>query len=74
MDWPSVSWEDARNFKSTIDPNKLEELSQEKYYLNKTVLGNVLVDIREGANIGVNAEHRQASDSTNAPSAFEFGE
>ena len=74
LDWPKVSWENARKFKSTIDPDKLEEVAWETAYPNKAVLGNVLADIREGANIGVDDEHRQASDSTNALSALEYGE
>ena len=43
-------------------------------YPYKELLGKIINNIKYGANIGVAQECRVASDSTNAPSALEYGD
>ena len=70
---PSVSWEEAQNMKSDIDANKLEKMASLSGFLNTDLLYEILKDIKEGASIGVALGMDVPSDSTNAPSALEFG-
>ena len=37
-DWPFVSWEEAKNRKSSIDPDRLEQLALQTNYPYKEVL------------------------------------
>ena len=72
-DWPKLTYEEAIKVKSSIDPAKLEELANKADYPYSDLLEVVLRDVEEGTDIGVIIGSDVPSDSTNAPSAFEFG-
>ena len=73
-EWPKVSWGEARQMRSTINPIIFEKLARETNYPYPSILGEVILDIKNGARIGVPEQHRVQSRSTNAPSAFDFGD
>ena len=60
--------------KSGINPMVLEKLAWETRYPFPTIMRDVVNDIKFGARLGVAESYRVQSTSTNAPSAFEFGE
>ena len=60
--------------KSGINPEVLESLAWETGYPYPTILRDVVNDIKFGARLGVADSYRVQSSSTNAPSAYEFGE
>ncbi len=60
--------------KSTICPEKLRNLAWSVGYTDSVMLDTVCKDLSEGANIGCTGQHRQATFSGNAPSAYEFAE
>ena len=72
--WPSISWEKARQMKSGINPEALENLAWETDFPYPTILRKVVNDVKFGANLGVADMYRVQSSSTNAPSAYEFGD
>ena len=51
--WPSISWEKARQMKSGINPEVLENLAWETDFPYPTILRNVVNDVKFGANLGV---------------------
>ena len=73
-EWPRISWEEAKLMRSAIDPIIFERLARESNYPYPSILGEVIRDIRIGAMIGVPEQYRVQSSSTNAPSAFDFGD
>ena len=71
---PYLSWEDAKGIQSGIDADLLEEMAINSNYPNTDLLKDILRDIREGARLGVAQGMDKPSDSTNAPSSYEFGQ
>ena len=71
---PSLSWEDAKGIGSSIDADLLEEMARHTNFPNNDLLRQILRDIRSGARLGVAQGLDEPSDSTNAPSSFEFGQ
>ena len=72
--WPSISWEEAKNMNSAICPIIFERLATETNYPYPSILQEVIRDIKNGAMIGVNDQYRIPSRSTNAPSAYDYGD
>ena len=60
--------------KSGINPEVLERLAWETGYPYPTILRDVVNDVKFGARLGVADSYRVQSSSTNAPSAYEFGD
>ena len=60
--------------KSSINPMLFESWAIESNYPYPSILRDVITDIKTGAMIGVQEQYRVQSVSTNAPSAFEFGD
>jgi hypothetical protein len=54
-------------------PNKLVSLAEKCYLDNDPVLQQICEDLKNGANIGCKGPARLPSNSTNAPSAFQYG-
>jgi hypothetical protein len=71
--WPKLTYDEAIQVRSSIDPAKLEKLANETGYPYSDLLEVVLRDVEEGTDIGVIIGSDVPSDSTNAPSSFEFG-
>ena len=72
--WPTVSWEAGNNLKPKINPDILKQMALDTDYPDTSLLEVVCNDLKQGANIGCDTEHREASNSTNAPCAHEDGE
>ena len=72
--WPNISWEQAKLMKSKIDPDALEKMAWETRYPYPTIMREVVNDIKFGAKLGVAHSYRVESHSTNAPSAYDFGD
>ena len=72
--WPNISWEEAKLMKSKIDPDALEKMAWETRYPYPTIMREVVNDIKFGARLGVAHSYRVESHSTNAPSAYDFGD
>ena len=72
--WPSMSWEEAQKMKSNINPGLLEKQALEAGFLNTDLLYQILSDVKQGASLGVAQGMDVPSDSTNAPSALEYGQ
>ena len=73
-EWPRISWEEAKLMRSAINPIIFERLARESNYPYPSILQEVILDIKNGAMIGVPEQYRVQSSSTNAPSAFDFGD
>ena len=72
--WPKVSWDEAKLMRSDINPVMFERLAGESNYPYPSILREVILDIINGAMIGVPDQYRVQSRSTNAPSAYDFGD
>ena len=72
--WPNISWEEAKLMKSKIDPDALKKMAWETRYPYPTIMREVVNDIKFGARLGVAHSYRVESHSTNAPSAYDFGD
>ena len=70
---PSLSWEEAQKLRSSINVGLLEKLAIQSGFLNTDLLYKILSDVKEGASLGVSQGMDIPSDSTNAPSALQFG-
>ena len=71
--WEAFPKNHAEPAVSLVDPIKLESLALATRFPNKSVLDEVLLDLKFGAKIGCEGHARSPSRATNAPSAFQNG-
>ena len=71
--WPKLTYKDASMMKSNINISKLEQLANETNYPYPDLLQVILTDVEQGAKLGVIQGSDVPSDSTNAPSSFQYG-
>ena len=71
--WPKLNYQDAMLAKSKINVTRLEQLATETNYPYPHLLQIILTDVEQGAKLGVIQGSDVASDSTNAPSSFQYG-
>ena len=71
--WPTLNYQDAMLAKSNINVTRLEQLAKETNYPYPHLLQIILTDVEQGAKLGVIQGSDVASDSTNAPSSFQYG-
>ena len=56
--WPSISWDEAKHMKSAINPVMFERLAVESNYPYPSILQEVIINIKNGAMIGVPDQYR----------------
>ena len=71
--WPTLTWEEGRDIKSTINPVKLVTWARRAGHPDMDTVLDIAKDLRVGCDLGTRGEHLCPSTSSNAPSAFEFG-
>jgi hypothetical protein len=72
--WPSVSWKEASLMKSDINLYKMREWAMQAGHPDMGSVQDICEDIRRGCDIGTRGEFLCPSVSSNAPSAYEFGD
>ena len=71
--WPKLDWEEAQTIASQVNVEKLKTLALQTGFPFSDVLEEILNDVKNGASIGVKKEFEVASESTNAPTTYQFG-
>ena len=72
--WPSLSWEEAKKLKSTIKPYKMLKWAQIAGHPDLGTVQEIVTDLRRGCDLGTRGVYLCPSTSTNAPSAYEYGD
>ena len=71
--WENFPKRESTSAKSLVCPGKLVELAKKCQLDSDPVLQQICEDLRNGADIGCKGPARLPSNSTNAPSAFQYG-
>ena len=72
--WPKVTWEEGQYTKSPINPRRLMIWVDRADDPEKALLQEIFKDLRQGCDLGTRGEYLCPSTSTNAPSAYEYGD
>ena len=72
--WPSLSWEEARGMRSGVDPVKMLGWARKAGHPDLGTVMEIVRDLRQGCDLGTRGEYLCPSVSTNAPSAYEYGD
>ena len=73
LHWPSLSWEEGKDIKSTINPLKMVAWARKAGHPDMGMVLEIARDLRVGCDLGTRGEFVCPSTSSNAPSAFEAG-
>ena len=73
-DWPTLNWQDAKGMKSSIDPVKMLGWARKAGHPDLGTVMEIVKDLRQGCDLGTRGEYLCPSVSTNAPSAYEYGD
>jgi len=72
--WPRLTWEQGRLLRSPISPAKLLAWARRAEHPDIGLVLEIARDLRHGCDLGTRGEYLCPSTSTNAPSAFEYGD
>ena len=72
--WPSLAWDEAQKLKSPISPVRMMKWAQEAGHPDLGMVQEICKDLRVGCDLGTRGEYLCPSTSTNAPSAYEYGD
>ena len=72
--WPSLKWEEAKHLKSSINSLKMVEWAQRAGHPDLGTVLEIAKDLRYGCDLGTSGKFLCPSTSTNAPSAYEYGD
>ena len=72
--WPSLSWEEAKRLKSTINLYKMLKWAQQAGHPDLGTVQEIVRDLRFGCDLGTRGVNLCPSVSSNAPSAYEYGD
>ena len=72
--WPSMTWEEGRRVKSPINPNKMVMWASKANHPDMAMVLEIANDVKFGCDLGTRGEYLCPSTSTNAPSAFQYGD
>ena len=73
LHWPSLSWEEGKDIKSSINPLKMVTWARRAGHPDMGMVMEIARDLKVGCDLGTRGEHLCPSTSSNAPSAFEAG-
>ena len=71
--WPSLTWEEGIKIKSEINPSKMIKWADRADHPDMAMVLEIAEDLRRGCDIGTRGEFLCPSYSSNAPSAYEYG-
>ena len=72
--WPTLSWDEGRVIKSKINPRKLMIWADYANDPEKYLLQSISRDLTNGCDLGTRGPNLCPSISTNAPSAYKYGD
>ena len=72
--WPSLTWADAKKLKSSINPHKMREWAMRAGHPDLGTVQEICRDLRRGCDLGTRGVNLCPSTSSNAPSAYEYGD
>ena len=72
--WPSLTWDQGRLLKSPINPVKMVDWARRADHPDMGTVLEIAKDLRQGCDLGTRGEHLCPSTSSNAPSAYQYGE
>ena len=72
--WPTLSWDDGKLLKSTINSRKLMIWADCANDPEKSLLKEISKDLTHGCDLGTRGPNLCPSVSTNAPSAYKYGD
>ena len=72
--WPSLGWQEARGIKSGIDPLKMLGWARKAGHPDLGTVLEIVRDLKQGCDLGTRGEYLCPSVSTNAPSAYDYGD
>ena len=72
--WPTLTWQDGKVMKSCIDPVKMLGWARKAGHPDLGTVMEIVGDLRKGCDLGTRGEYLCPSVSTNAPSAYEYGD
>lgn len=74
LHWPHLTWEEGKCIKSSINSVKMVRWASRAAHPDMGMVLEIARDIRVGCDLGTRGEYLCPSTSSNAPSAFEYGE
>ena len=72
--WPLLSWEEGRKMKSSINPGKMLAWASKAGHPDMGTVIDICHDITHGCDLGTRGVSLCPSTSSNAPSAYKYGE
>ena len=72
--WPKLSWEDGRMIRSSISPVKMVSWALKSNHPDMGTVLEVAEDLKMGCDLGTRGEYLCPSVSTNAASAYLYGD
>jgi hypothetical protein len=72
--WPCLTWEQGRLLRSSINPWKLLAWARRADHPDMGTVLEISRDLKHGCDLGTRGEYLCPSTSSNAPSAFEYGD
>ena len=72
--WPSLSWEEGKVIRSSINPVKMVSWARKADYPDMGTVLDISRDLRVGCDLGTRGEYLCPSTATNAPTAYQYGD
>lgn len=72
--WPKLTWEKGSEIRSKVSPNKLLLMATAANYPDIATVTDIVNDLKFGCDIGCRGVNLCPSTSSNAPSAYEYGD
>jgi hypothetical protein len=72
--WPFLSWEEGRRLRSSISPGRMREWARKASHPDMAAVQEICDDLTVGCDLGTRGEFLCPSVSTNAPSAYQYGD
>ena len=72
--WPSLKWEEARRIRSGINPHRMRDWAMRAGHPDMGTVQEICLDLKRGCDLGTRGEYLCPSTSSNAPSAYKYGD
>ena len=72
--WPTLTWAEAKKKRSSIDPVRMLGWARKAGHPDLGTVMEIVRDLKQGCDLGTRGEYLCPSVSTNAPSAYEYGD
>ena len=72
--WPKLTWEEAKKLRSPINPVRMLRWASKAGHPDMGMVQEIARDLRQGCDLGTRGVYLCPSVSSNAPSAYEYGD